>query len=160
MTPKDVRGPQLSKVDLMKEIQEKNQQINSLTGRVDALESNHQKKIEEMKTAHEVQMAEMKESHQQDMAKIEDAHHKDMATVGDKIELLTKLVLHQRPHEMHLSGMHHWLVFLFFGLVFLITFSVFLLLSTLTPHPNLLYTLTIFLLSSASPPHSIFTFSV
>ena len=47
----------------MAEIQEKNQQINSLTGHVDALESNHQKKIEEIKTAHEVQMAEMKESH-------------------------------------------------------------------------------------------------
>ena len=57
MTPKDVRGPQPSKVDLMTEIQEKNQQINSFTGRVDTSESNHQKKIEEMKTAHEVQMA-------------------------------------------------------------------------------------------------------
>ena len=91
----------------MTEIQEKNQQINSLTGRVDALESNHQKKIEETKTTHEVQMAKMKQSHQQDMAKIEDAHHKDMATVGDKLELLTKLVLHQRPYEMHLSGMYH-----------------------------------------------------
>ncbi|KAJ8422486.1 hypothetical protein Cgig2_016922 [Carnegiea gigantea] len=64
VTPKDVRGLELSKVDLMIEIQEKNQQINSLTGRVDASESNHQKKIEEIKTAHEVQMAEMKESHQ------------------------------------------------------------------------------------------------
>ncbi|KAJ8444796.1 hypothetical protein Cgig2_032121 [Carnegiea gigantea] len=104
VTPKYVRGPQLSKVDLITEIQEKNQQINSLTGHVDALESNHQKKINEMKTAHEVQMAEMKEPHQQDMAKIEDAHHKDMATVGDKLELVTKLVLYQRPHEMHLSG--------------------------------------------------------
>ncbi|KAJ8438306.1 hypothetical protein Cgig2_018786 [Carnegiea gigantea] len=41
VTPKDVQGPQPSKVDLMTEIQEKNQQINSLTGRVAALESNH-----------------------------------------------------------------------------------------------------------------------
>ena len=160
MTPKDVRGPQPSKVDLMTEIQEKNQQIKSLTGRVDALESNHQRKIEEMKTAHEVQMTEMKESHQQDMAKIEDAHHRDMATVGDKLELLTKLVLHQRPHEMHLSGMYHWLVFLFFGLVFLITFSFFLLLCTLTPRSDLLYTFAIFLVSSSSPPYSIFPFLV
>lgn len=89
---------------MMTEIQEQNQQIKSLTGRVDALESNHQRKIEEMKTAHEVQMTEIKESHKQDVAKIEDAHHRDMATVGDKLELLAKLVLHQRPHEMHLSG--------------------------------------------------------
>ncbi|KAJ8432708.1 hypothetical protein Cgig2_009766 [Carnegiea gigantea] len=103
VTPKDVRGPQPSKVNLMTEIREKNQQINSLTSRVDALESNHQKKIKEMKTAHEVQMAEMKESHQQGMAKVEDAHHNNMATVGDKLELLTKLVLHQRPHEMQSS---------------------------------------------------------
>ncbi|KAJ8444498.1 hypothetical protein Cgig2_024062 [Carnegiea gigantea] len=64
VTPKDVRGPQPSKADLMAEIQQKNEQINSLTDRVDALELNHQKKIEEMKTAHEVHMAEMKESHQ------------------------------------------------------------------------------------------------
>ncbi|KAJ8438325.1 hypothetical protein Cgig2_013373 [Carnegiea gigantea] len=63
VTPKDVRGPQPSKVDLVVEIQEKNKQINSLTGHVDALESNHQKKIEEMKTACEVHMAKMKESH-------------------------------------------------------------------------------------------------
>ncbi|KAJ8440214.1 hypothetical protein Cgig2_023979 [Carnegiea gigantea] len=115
-TPKDVWGSQPSKVNLM-----------SLTGHVDALESNHQKKIEEIKTTQEVQMAEKKESRQQYMAKIEDAHHKDMATVGDKLELLTKLVLHQMSHEMHLSGMYHWLVFLFFGLVFLITFCFFLL---------------------------------
>ncbi|KAJ8422312.1 hypothetical protein Cgig2_021121 [Carnegiea gigantea] len=81
VTPKDVWGLQPSKVDLMAEIQEKNEQTNALTGCVDALESNHQKKIEEMKTAHEVHMAEMKESHQQDMAKIEGAHHKGMATI-------------------------------------------------------------------------------
>ena len=46
-------------------------------------------------------MAEMKESHQQDMAKIEDAHQKDMAAVSDKLELLTKLVVHQRSHDLH-----------------------------------------------------------
>ncbi|KAJ8426981.1 hypothetical protein Cgig2_033929 [Carnegiea gigantea] len=43
VTPKDLQGPQPSKVDLVIEIQEKNQQINSLTGHVDALELNHQK---------------------------------------------------------------------------------------------------------------------
>ena len=63
VTPEDVRGLQLSKVGLMAEIQENNGQINTLTSRVDVLESNHQKKIQEMQTAHEWHMVEMKESH-------------------------------------------------------------------------------------------------
>ncbi|KAJ8435686.1 hypothetical protein Cgig2_021643 [Carnegiea gigantea] len=104
VTPKDVQGPQPGKVNLLAEIQEKNEQINLLGGHVDALELNHRKKTEEMQTAHEMHMAEMKECHQQDMAKIEDAHHKGMATVGSKLKLLTKLVLQQRSYEMHLSG--------------------------------------------------------
>ncbi|KAJ8441626.1 hypothetical protein Cgig2_010267 [Carnegiea gigantea] len=106
VTPKDVWAPQTSKVDLIAKIQEKNEQIESLTGRVDALELNHEKKIKEMKSTHEVHMAEMKESHQQDMAKIEDTHHKDMDAVGAKLELLTKLVLHQRSPEMHSFTRH------------------------------------------------------
>ncbi|KAJ8443700.1 hypothetical protein Cgig2_032323 [Carnegiea gigantea] len=52
----NVWGLQLSEVELMAEIQENND-------RVDALESNHQKKIKVMQAAHERHMAEMKESH-------------------------------------------------------------------------------------------------
>jgi len=60
-------------------------------------------------------MTEMKEFHQQDLAKMKDTYHKDMATVGDKLELLTKLVIQQRSHEMHSLDMYPLAYFSLFG---------------------------------------------